>query len=141
LYRIQTTHSNHELETQPDNTSFASYLARYPNKGSLTYPNAVYNKLNESYPKGIAPLDIGTSGQETPLYYSTDAGLVHWVHITSYTDFWPGSNQYQWLVNDLQSVDRNVTPWCGCMPHLSPTSNHHSTQGHCHHACTLVLFL
>ncbi len=112
----QPPHSNHELETQPDNSSFVSYLARYPNKGSLTYPNAKYNNNNASVPRfGIAPLDIGTDAKETPLYYSTEAGLVHWIHLTSYTDFWPGSNQYNWLVDDLASVNRNVTPWYVCV--------------------------
>ncbi len=112
-----TTNSNHDIELQPDNTTFESYLARYPNKGSLNYPFAEYDMLNASLIKvGYAPLDtVGTDAKETPLYYSTEAGLVHWIHLTSYTDFWPGSNQYNWLINDLQYVDRNFTPWHVCV--------------------------
>lgn len=55
------------------------------------------------------------------LYYSFDAGQVHWVMVAGYcpemksTSTQPclqeGSPQREWLVNDLTKVDRNVTPW------------------------------
>lgn len=103
-------HRNHEIETLPDNHSFAPYLTRYANKGSLLNLNIVYDKLNASYPGKFAPLDAVAQGP-SGLYYSTDTGMVHWVHLSSYVSFWPGSNQHQWLQADLNSVDRSKTPW------------------------------
>jgi len=55
------------------------------------------------------------------LYYSFNAGLVHWVMVAGYcpemksTSTQPclaaGSPQMQWLEKDLGSVDRTLTPW------------------------------
>jgi Icc-related predicted phosphoesterase len=77
-------HGNHEIETQVDGTTFASYDARYP---------------------------IPNSNSSNNRYYSWNMGAVHGIMITSYTDFYPGSPQYEWLVADLAEYDRGVTPW------------------------------
>jgi hypothetical protein len=56
------------------------------------------------------------------LYYSLNIGPVrrslitltmqaHIIFLSSYTDFLPLSFQYDWLLNDLQSVNREITPW------------------------------
>ena len=37
--------------------------------------------------------------------------MVHFVMISTEHNFTAGSRQYQWLENDLASVDREVTPW------------------------------
>ena len=51
------------------------------------------------------------------MYYSFNYGNVH---VISYTfeedwgvapDLWEGGEQYQWLQNDLQSVNRQTQPW------------------------------
>jgi len=44
-------------------------------------------------------------------WYSFDYGMVHFVMISTEHNFTAGSRQYQWLENDLASVDREVTPW------------------------------
>ncbi|KAL7545341.1 hypothetical protein ACHAWF_012147, partial [Thalassiosira exigua] len=43
--------------------------------------------------------------------YSYDQSLVHFVVLNSEHDLALGSEQHEWLVKDLGSVDRNVTPW------------------------------
>lgn len=43
------------------------------------------------------------------LYYSFDMGVVHFVYISTETNFLSGSKQYEFLKNDLESVDRNKT--------------------------------
>lgn len=44
-------------------------------------------------------------------YYSFDVAGVHFVMLNSYMDYNKTSAQYAWLVSDLASVDRTVTPW------------------------------
>jgi len=44
-------------------------------------------------------------------WYSFDYGSVHTTVISTEHDLSPGSVQHGWLVADLQSVDRQRTPW------------------------------
>lgn len=44
-------------------------------------------------------------------WWSYDIGLIHFVGMSSEHDFSVGSDQYNWLKSDLESVDRTVTPW------------------------------
>jgi len=78
------------------------------------------------------------------LYYSFNAGLVHWVMVAGYcpemktTSTQPclaaGSPQMQWLEKDLGSVDRLVTPWVCVVFHEpyinSNTAHSMSTEGY-----------
>ncbi|GER43790.1 purple acid phosphatase family protein [Striga asiatica] len=45
------------------------------------------------------------------LYYSFDFGVVHFVYLSTETNFLPGSKQYEFLKNDLESVNRVKTPY------------------------------
>lgn len=45
------------------------------------------------------------------LYYSFDMGAVHFVYISTETNFLPGSPQYNFIKNDLESVNRSKTPF------------------------------
>ncbi|CAA2975789.1 probable inactive purple acid phosphatase 2 [Olea europaea subsp. europaea] len=45
------------------------------------------------------------------LYYSFDMGVVHFVYFSTETNFLKGSKQYEFLKHDLESVDRNRTPF------------------------------
>jgi hypothetical protein len=45
------------------------------------------------------------------LYYSFNVGPAHVVMLCSYCPYEPQTPQYQWLVADLQKVDRTLTPW------------------------------
>lgn len=51
--------------------------------------------------------------QEDPrkLWYSTDMGPVHFVQLSTEQLVSPGSEQYQFLQNDLRSINRSTTPW------------------------------
>eukprot|EP00253_Pinus_taeda_P027647 PITA_27647 len=77
---------NHDIENQAGGVQFASYKARF----------AVPSK---------------ESGSNNNLYYSFNAGGVHFVILASYTDYNRTSQQYKWLKRDLMQVDRSVTPW------------------------------
>lgn len=112
---MATTVGNHEW-FDSKNYDFKAYLSRYYN------PNV--NGKRE-------------------LYYSMDIGLVHWVLVSGYcqemksTKTQPcladGSPQKTWLVQDLSSVDRSVTPWVFVIFHEpyynSNTAHNMQTEG------------
>jgi predicted phosphodiesterase len=50
------------------------------------------------------PLPVHPEGN----YYSMDYGPVHFSIIDQYVDYSPGSDQYNWLVNDLSSTDKTI---------------------------------
>ncbi|KYQ90071.1 hypothetical protein DLAC_08655 [Tieghemostelium lacteum] len=45
------------------------------------------------------------------LWYSYNQGPIHYTVMSAEHDFLPGSPQYQWIVQDLENVDRTQTPW------------------------------
>ena len=59
------------------------------------------------------------------LYYSFDMGAVHFVYMSTETNFLQGSNQYNFLKHDLESVNRNNTPFVVVQGHrpMYTTSN------------------
>ncbi|PON79646.1 Acid phosphatase [Parasponia andersonii] len=59
------------------------------------------------------------------LYYSFDMGSVHFVYISTETNFLPGSTQYEFIKGDLESVNRTKTPFVVVQGHrpMYTTSN------------------
>ncbi|KAG2707026.1 hypothetical protein I3760_05G128600 [Carya illinoinensis] len=59
------------------------------------------------------------------LYYSFNMGAVHFVYMSTETNFLPGSNQYNFIKHDLESVDRKKTPFVVVQGHrpMYTTSN------------------
>jgi hypothetical protein len=68
--------------------------------GRVTLPQHV--DLNKMY---RLPYDYGNS------FYSYTNGMMHNIVLNSFADFEPGSNQYRWLLADLESIDRQEVPW------------------------------
>lgn len=83
---IMAIEGNHEIEAQGENTTFAAYSARF------AFP---YKE----------------SGSESTMYYSFNAGGIHFLMLGGYIAYDKSSDQYKWLMRDLQNVDREVTPW------------------------------
>jgi len=55
-----------------------------------------------------------TFPREQFFYYSYNVGKLHIISICTEDyvyEYSPGSPQYQWLVNDLQNINRSETPW------------------------------
>lgn len=77
---------NHEIEPQAENGTFASYKARF----------AVPQQ---------------ESGSGTNLYYSFNAGGIHFIMLGGYVDYNRTGHQYLWLKGDLEKVNREITPW------------------------------
>ncbi|KAK9277776.1 hypothetical protein L1049_007323 [Liquidambar formosana] len=59
------------------------------------------------------------------VFYSFDMGVVHFVYISTETNFLPGSSQYDFIKHDLESVDRKKTPFVVVQGHrpMYTTSN------------------
>ncbi|CAM6115969.1 unnamed protein product [Calypogeia fissa] len=77
---------NHEIEPQANDITFAAYKARF-----------------------AVPSE--ESGSGSSLYYSFNAGGIHFVMLGGYIDYNQTGAQYQWLLSDLAAVDRALTPW------------------------------
>ncbi|XP_066380965.1 probable inactive purple acid phosphatase 2 [Miscanthus floridulus] len=61
---------------------------------------------------GNSILPTGNGGPDTRnLYYSFDSGVVHFVYMSTETNFVQGSDQYNFLKADLEKVNRNRTPF------------------------------
>ncbi|XVF65207.1 hypothetical protein PTKIN_Ptkin09bG0228700 [Pterospermum kingtungense] len=75
---------DHEIEKQADNQMFTAYSSRF------AFPS------NES---------------GSTLYYSFNAGGIHFVMLGAYVAYDKSSDQYKWLEEDLRNVNRSVTPW------------------------------
>jgi len=45
------------------------------------------------------------------LWYSFNMGSVHFTVTSSEHDYTPGSPQHNWVLADLSSIDRSITPW------------------------------
>ena len=69
------------------------------------------------------------SGSGSNLYYSFNAAGVHVIMLGSYTDFGPGSPQYQWLQADLGKIDRKTTPWTVAFIHAPWYNSNTAHQG------------
>ncbi|KAL7597341.1 hypothetical protein Lser_V15G29565 [Lactuca serriola] len=83
---IMAIEGNHEIEEQVDNTTFAAYSARF------AFPSK-------------------ESGSKSTMYYSFNAGGIHFIMLGGYIAYDKSSDQYKWLLRDLANVNREVTPW------------------------------
>ena len=60
--------------------------------------------------------------------YNIDYGSVHYLVMSTEHNFTKGSVQYQYLENDLQNVDRSLTPWLVVIGHrytVKPLNKRH----------------
>lgn len=83
---IMMVQGNHEIEEQVKNQTFASYISRF------AFPSK-------------------ESRSPSPFYYSFDAGGIHFVVLGAYVAYNKSDDQYKWLHKDLESVNRDATPW------------------------------
>ena len=62
-------------------------------------------------------------------FFSFESGLAHIVYLNPYTNSSVTSTQYNWLKDDLTSVNRDITPWIIVVMHCpwySSNINHYS---------------
>ncbi|KAK1425754.1 hypothetical protein QVD17_21112 [Tagetes erecta] len=100
---------NHEYDwpMQPWKPDWARYIYAKDGGGECGVPYSL--KFNMP---GNASESTGSRAPPTRnLYYSFDFGVVHFVYISTETNFLKGSEQYEFLKKDLETVDRVKTPF------------------------------
>ncbi|VAI23379.1 unnamed protein product [Triticum turgidum subsp. durum] len=100
---------NHEYDwpSQPWKPSWAANV--YNGKDGGGECGVPYSKFRMP---GNSSLPTGTGAPDTRnLYYSIDAGVVHFVYMSTETDFTRGSDQYNYIKADLERVNRSRTPF------------------------------
>lgn len=95
-------------------TSSISYLTTVGNHESDQPNSPSYYQGNDSggecgLTTKIYPMPKPASRNSPWWSYST--GLIHFIGLSSEHNFTQGSEQYEWLKQDLKQVDRSVTPW------------------------------
>ncbi|RLM86745.1 putative inactive purple acid phosphatase 2 [Panicum miliaceum] len=98
---------NHEYDwpSQPWKPSWATYGK--DGGGECGIPYSVKFRM-----PGNSILPTGNGGPDTRnLYYSFDSGVVHFVYMSTETNFLQGSDQYNFLKADLEKVNRTRTPF------------------------------
>ncbi|RZS14845.1 hypothetical protein BHM03_00046603 [Ensete ventricosum] len=114
---------NHEYDwpTQPWRPEWSYGVYGKDGGGECGVPYSIRFKMpgNSSFPTGTGAPDTQN------LYFSFDAGVVHFLYISTETNFLQGSDQYNFIKADLESVDRNKTPFVVVQGHrpMYTTSN------------------
>ena len=63
------------------------------------------------------------TGSGSPLWYSYEHGLVHFIQFSTEVFTWGGGSipeMYAWMEMDLARVDRGRTPWVIAVGHKTP---------------------
>lgn len=67
------------------------------------------------------------SGSRAPFWYSHDYGMVHFLWLSTEHDYYPGSPMHDFIVSDLEAVNRTRTPWVFIMGHRPMYTSRTST--------------
>ncbi|KAF7019423.1 unnamed protein product [Triticum aestivum] len=101
---------NHEYDwpSQPWKPSWAANIYGGNDAGGeCGVPYSIKFKM-----PGNSSLPTSTIAPDTRnLYYSYDAGVVHFVYMSTETDFTHGSDQYNYIKADLERLNRSRTPF------------------------------
>lgn len=122
---------NHEYDwpSQPWIPSWAATIYKQDSGGECGVPFSFRFNMpgNSSESNGAMASMGGMASMTRNLYYSFDMGVIHFVYISTETNFLPGSDQYRFLEQDLGSVDREKTPFVvvqGHRPMYTTSSGH-----------------
>eukprot|EP00253_Pinus_taeda_P001359 PITA_01359 len=100
---------NHEYDwpLQPWKPEWATKVYGTDGGGECGVPYSLKFQMpgNSSFPTGNA------APSTKNLYYSFDLGVVHFLYMSTETNFLEGSDQYAFIEQDLKKVDRNKTPF------------------------------
>ncbi|KAL9997334.1 putative phosphodiesterase I [Helianthus debilis subsp. tardiflorus] len=114
---------NHEYDwpLQPWKPDWAMYIYAKDGGGECGVPYS----LKFNMPGNSSELTGSRAPPTRNLYYSFDFGVVHFVYLSTETNFLKGSKQYEFLKKDLESVDRVKTPFVVVQGHrpMYTTSN------------------
>lgn len=114
---------NHEYDwpLQPWKPDWASSVYNTDGGGECGVPYS----LRFNMPGNSSELTATNAPATRNIYYSFDVGVVHFVYLSTETNFLEGSSQHNFIKHDLESVDRNKTPFVVVQGHrpMYTTSN------------------
>lgn len=111
---------NHEIELNSAGSMFLAFEERYKMPaiqpaeiGAITIPPGIDSSGNPYCASSVfqAEYNYGNS------FYSFDVGSAHVIFLNPYSVTNETSVQYQWLIKDLASVNRLITPWIIAVMH------------------------
>jgi hypothetical protein len=106
---------NHEIEFNSDGSIFLSYESRYKMPaikpaefGAVTIPPPVNPTTGQPWcASSVFQMEYNWGSS----FYSFESGMAHVIYLNPYSVTNTTSVQYQWLEQDLASVNRKETPW------------------------------
>ena len=107
---MQVCAGNHDIEKQLDDGDiFMAYEHRFDMPKVQTAQLGTYEGpagyMNMDHPPYPLPYEYGNS------YYAFPYGMTHNIFLNAYAAMEPNSTQYRWLVQELEAIDRAITPW------------------------------
>jgi len=107
---LMIANGNHDIEKVDDsNEIFQAYEWRFRMPQVKPAVLGLYDGppglLNMDAPPYPLPYEWGNA------YYSFDYGPAKHIIVSAYSSMEPDSEQYQWLVDTMEAVDRSTTPW------------------------------
>lgn len=92
------------------------------------------NALDGKEMKGMMEMKSSSSSTvgNAIFWYSFALGSVYVIQLSSEHNFTSGSQQYEWLVNELEQIDRSVSPWLVITLHrpmMSPEAGYAFDEG------------
>lgn len=123
---------NHEIEFNSDGSMYLAFEERYKmpavrpaELGKVTIPPAKDSKGNPYCASSVFQSEYNYGNS----FYSFDAGSAHVIYLNPYSTSDASSVQYQWLLADLEAVDREVTPWLIVVMHCPWYSSNQAHYG------------
>jgi hypothetical protein len=106
---------NHEIEWSDKDTPFLAYEERYrmpaikpAELGAVTIPASINTQTGRPWCASSVFQQEYNYGNS---FYSFEVASAHVIFLNPYSTSNESSVQYQWLISDLESVDRSKTPW------------------------------
>ena len=107
---MQVCAGNHDIEKQENDVDiFLAYEHRFDmpqvKPAQLGTYEGPLGYMDMDIPPYPLPYEYGNA------YYAFSYGMSHHIFLNAYAAMEPNSTQYQWLLQELKSVDRSQTPW------------------------------
>lgn len=119
---------NHEIEhSDVSNEIFVAYEARF---AMPKIKDAVMEPTTSGVATSCTPSEMyGAHYDYGNSFYSFEWGPATIVMLNSYTDTAESSPQYDWLVSELEQIDRKKTPWVIALYHCPSYNSFSDHQG------------
>jgi len=131
---------NHEIEYAKGSEPYLAFESRYRmpwikpvEYGKITINSTINPETGMFY---CTPSTFQSEYNYGNSFFSFEAGLAHVIFLNPYTTTDSNSPQYKWLIGDLESINRDQTPWLIVVTHC-PWYN--SNKAHQNETQTLLM--